>query len=214
MNPTAVLGFAGVALSLIVVPGPDWAYVLGVGVRDRVVVPAVAGLLIGYALITVVVAVGVGPLVTALPGFLIALTIAGAGYLLYLGIATLRHPPTQDAMAAGSGAGPRPWRLVGKGIGVSALNPKGLLLFLAILPQFARPASAWPMTAQLALLGGVFVALCCAFYLSLGFGARRVLVGHPRIAMAVGRISGVAMILVAVALLAERIAQLIGAAAA
>ncbi|MGN6203904.1 LysE family translocator [Humibacter sp.] len=210
MNPAAVLGFAGVALSLIVVPGPDWAYVLGVGARERVVFPAVGGLVVGYALLTGIVAAGIGQLVTALHGFLIGLTFLGAAYLLYLGIMTLRHPSAIDVSDATSD-GSRHWRLVGKGIGVSALNPKGLLVFLAILPQFARPGGAWPMTAQLALLGGVFVALCFGFYMSLGFGARRFRMARPVAARIISRVSGMAMILVGLLLVAERVAQLAGA---
>ncbi|MGZ4476880.1 MAG: LysE family translocator, partial [Nocardioides sp.] len=60
MEMSAVLGFAAIALTMIAVPGPDWAYVLGVGARDRVLVPAVGGLMVGYVLITLVVSVGVG----------------------------------------------------------------------------------------------------------------------------------------------------------
>ena len=86
----------------------------------------------------------------------------------------------------------------------------GLLVFLALLPQFARPGGAWPMTAQLALLGGVFVTLCFAFYLSLGFGARRILTARPVAARIISRVSGVAMILVGLLLVAERVAQLAG----
>ncbi|NNC12524.1 LysE family translocator [Planctomonas sp. JC2975] len=208
MNPTAVLAFAGVALSLIVVPGPDWAYVLGVGARDRVVLPAVGGLVVGYALLTGIVAAGVGPLVAALPGFLLGLTLVGAAYLVYLGVMTLRHPSAVEVSNSAAIGSPR-WRLVGKGIGVSALNPKGLLVFLAILPQFARENATWPMTAQLALLGAVFVALCCAFYLSLGFAARRILGARPATARIISRVSGAAMILVGFALVAERVVQLV-----
>jgi threonine/homoserine/homoserine lactone efflux protein len=43
MELSAVLGFAVIALTLIVVPGPDWAYVLAVGTRDHVVLPVVTG---------------------------------------------------------------------------------------------------------------------------------------------------------------------------
>ena len=52
MELSAVLGFAVVAFTLIVVPGPDWAYVLAAGARDHVVVPVVGGILLGYVMIT------------------------------------------------------------------------------------------------------------------------------------------------------------------
>lgn len=116
MNLADALGFAAVAVTLIAVPGPDWAYILAAGARDRVVWPAVAGLMLGYSLITVVIAVGLGPITTKLPLLLIALTFAGAGYLAHLGVRTLRSTAT-IARAGGPGAaGPhhtrlhRPWR--------------------------------------------------------------------------------------------------------
>ena len=72
------------------------------------------------------------------------------------------HGPAQGAAARTDRA-----TLV-KGIGVSGLNPKGLLVFLAVLPQFATPRGAWPLAVQLAVLGLVFTLTCAAFYLGLG----------------------------------------------
>ena len=92
METSAVVGFALVAFTLIVVPGPDWAYILAAGARDHVVLPAVAGLMLGYAAVTAVVAVGVGPLVARSSTALLALTVCGAAYLIYLGTKVLRSP--------------------------------------------------------------------------------------------------------------------------
>lgn len=197
-----MLGFAAVAFALIAVPGPDWAYVLAAGARDHVVAPVVGGILIGYVLITAVVVAGVGPLVTAVPTALAALTVGGAAYLTYLGVRTLRSPG--DLHAGSTATASSPLRYFVRGIGVSALNPKGLLVFLAVLPQFTRSAG-WPVPAQLATLGGVFVAICALFYLPLGHTAHRVLGARPGIARATTRIAGASMILVGLALLAERL---------
>ncbi|WP_197373887.1 LysE family translocator [Mycolicibacterium baixiangningiae] len=205
MEISAVFAFAAVAFALIVVPGPDWAYVLAAGVRDHAVVSPVTGILLGYVGLTAIVAAGVGALVATAPIALVALTVAGAGYLIYLGVRVLRTPggialPDADSEPPRSAV-----RNVVRGAGVSALNPKGLLIFLAILPQFARPSSTWPMPLQLAALGLVFVALCAAVYLPLGHVAHRLLGARPRLAHITTRISGVAMILVGVALVAERL---------
>ncbi len=89
-----MLSFAAIAAALIAIPGPDWAYVLGAGARDHVVGPAAAGVVAGYALITAVVVVGVGPLVATVPPALFVLTVAGSTYLIYLGVRTLRSPAT------------------------------------------------------------------------------------------------------------------------
>jgi len=87
-------------------------------------------------------------------------------------------------------------------MGVSALNPKGLLVFLALLPQFTSPRWSWPLAAQLGLLGLVFVVSCAAFYLVLGSAARRVLAARPAAARAVTRFSGAAMAVIGGLLLA------------
>ena len=60
-------------------------------------------------------------------------------------------PVTADRVAGRSNRA-----LLVRGIGVSGLNPKGLLVLLALLPQFANPRGSWPLSAQLGLLGLVF----------------------------------------------------------
>jgi threonine/homoserine/homoserine lactone efflux protein len=87
---------------------------------------------------------------------------------------------------------------------VSGLNPKGLLLFLALLPQFASRHGSWPLPAQLALLGVVFTVTCGAFYLGLGSVVRTLLVSRPWATRALTRISGGAMIVIGALLLAGR----------
>jgi threonine/homoserine/homoserine lactone efflux protein len=94
-----------------------------------------------------------------------------------------------------------------KGAGISGLNPKVFLLFLALLPQFTDPDAAWPIAAQIVVLGLLHVASCAVVYTGVGTGARRVLRARPMAARAVTRISGTAMIVIGAALLAE---QLIG----
>jgi len=102
--------------------------------------------------------------------------------------------------------GSQPWvRRAVRGAGVSGLNPKALLLFCAVLPQFITHGTAWPFAAQIALLGLVHTANCAMIYTSVGAAARRVLRTRPAAAAAVTRCSGAAMIVIAVLLLAERL---------
>ncbi|WP_256862467.1 LysE family transporter [Microbispora sp. GKU 823] len=86
------VAFWGVALLLIVVPGADWAFTLSAGLRDRSVVPAVGGLVLGYGGMTVVVAAGVGAFVAENPAALTTLTVLGGGYLVLHGVRTLASP--------------------------------------------------------------------------------------------------------------------------
>lgn len=206
MPISVLIAFAAVAATLIVLPGPDWALVLAAGTRDQGRVPAtVGGLAIGYLLITAVVATGVAPLVAATPVALVILTVVGAAYLLYLGIGILRRPAAHEPSAAMQAPATGAGRTLVEGIGVSALNPKSLLFFLAFLPQFARPAAAWPVAVQLLVLGGVWVVLGSTFYTLLGCTAERTIAQRPGLARTVTRIAGIAMIVAGLALLSDQL---------
>ncbi|KAK1183837.1 LysE family transporter [Streptomyces sp. NBS 14/10] len=199
----SVIAFWGVSFLLVLVPGADWAYAIAAGLRDRTVLPAVGGLLAGYVALTAVVAGGVATVVARLPLVLTVLTAVGAAYLVWLGTATLARPsaPTADAEAsAGS------WLRRGeKGAGISGLNPKALVLFLALLPQFIAQGATWPVAAQTALLGLVHTANCAAVYTGVGTAARAVLRTRPAAARAVIRCSGAAMVAIGALLLVERL---------
>jgi threonine/homoserine/homoserine lactone efflux protein len=191
----SALAFWATSALLVLVPGADWAYVLAAG---RALVPAVAGLLIGYLALTAVVAAGVAALVTGHPAALTVLTVLGAGYLIWLGLTAVARPP---APAAGE---PVAGHVLLRGVGVSGLNPKGLLLFLALLPQFTDPRGAWPAAAQIGLLGVLHTLNCGAGYLAVGLLARALLRARPAATRLVTRVSGVSMIALGVALAAER----------
>jgi len=203
MAASSVATFWLIAILLIIVPGPDWAFTLSAGLRGGSLAAAVGGLAIGYAAITSVVAAGVGTLVARTPGILTGLTVAGGLYLMWHGARTFAAPAAPIAAAGAPASSNR--ALLVRGIGVSGLNPKGLLVYLAVLPQFTTPRGPWPLTAQLGVLGLVFVLTCGAFYLSLGSVARQVLESRPGTARAITRFSGAAMVVIGLLLLAERL---------
>ncbi|MCU1725885.1 LysE family translocator [Pseudomonas sp. 7P_10.2_Bac1] len=203
MTLSVLAAFWAVSFLFIITPGADWAYAISAGMRGRLVTPAVAGLLSGHLLATVVVAAGVGGLVASNPMILRVMTLAGSGYLLWLGVSMIRHPSTPESGAvqvADSGL-----RWAWKGLCVSGLNPKVFLLFLALLPQFTDPLSVWPIPAQIAALGALHAFSCGVVYLMVGFGAKAVLQTRPSAAQNVSRISGAIMIVIAVVLLAGQI---------
>ena len=72
--------------SFIITPGADWAYAISAGIKGKVVVPAVAGMLFGHFITILLVAAGVGLLVANNPTALMILTVAGSAYLLWMGI--------------------------------------------------------------------------------------------------------------------------------
>lgn len=212
MAASSILAFWGVSLFLIGVPGADWAFTISAGLRDRSVVPAVSGLVLGYAGMTVVVAAGVGALVAGNPKALTGLTLVGGGYLMWHGARTLASPAA-PAMLSVSGAQALAavstesgWSRLAQGVGVSGLNPKGLLIFLALLPQFTNPAWEWPVAVQLSALGLIFMLTCAVFYLTLGSFTRLILQARPTAARAVSRLSGAGMLVVGVTLVLDRLA--------
>jgi threonine/homoserine/homoserine lactone efflux protein len=210
MPAGSILAFWGVALLLIAVPGADWAFTLSAGLRGRSVAAAVGGLVAGYGAMTVIVAAGVGAVVAQNPGALTGLTVAGGGYLIWHGARTLVAPPAlvspdeSGADQPGQAAGTSNWATLGHGVAVSGLNPKGLLIFVALLPQFTRPGRAWPLAVQIGALGVVFMLTCAAFYLALGSAARTVLRARPGAARVASRMSGAGMVVIGAVLVIVR----------
>ncbi len=198
-----------VAVLLALTPGADWAYAIAAGLRARVVAPSILGVLAGYAVVIVVVALGVGALVTKFPVALTVLTFAGAGYLVWLGVSTLVRRVEPIAASDRPIVGSRRVQFL-RGVGVSVLNPKGLLLLLALLPQFTSPVG-WPAPVQMLVLGALHLLDCAVVYFSVALLARRILRSRPRATVVVTKLSGVAMTLIGLAILVDRIVQLTSA---
>ncbi|MGW2491928.1 LysE family translocator [Streptomyces sp. NPDC001606] len=206
MDAGLLLSFLFLDLLLVCVPGADWAYVIATALRGRSVPRAVAGLVSGYALHTALATAGLAVLVASSPGLLTGLTVAGAGYLLWLGWSVLRRPAVPGA--GGTGA-TEEGRLFLRGATISGLNPKGLLLYLSLLPQFLTLRGAHlPVPVQTATLGLLHMACCAAVYLAVGTLARVLLAARPAAARAVTRTSGAAMLGIGAFLLVERLATL------
>lgn len=200
----SLMAFWAVSVLFVIIPGADWAYAITAGLRHRSPVPAVLGMLAGHLLATLIVAAGVGALARRVPVVLTVMTVLGALYLIWLGINLLRHPATVPGAEAAA-AGASPLRQAMMGLGISGLNPKVFLLFLALLPQFTDTAARWPVGVQMGALGLLHVFNCAVVYLIVGFGARRVLSSRPTAARVVTRLSGIAMIVIGVILVVEKI---------
>ncbi|MEU5895713.1 MULTISPECIES: LysE family translocator [Streptomyces] len=209
MNTATVAAFLAVDLLLIFTPGADWAYAITAGLRDRSVVPAVAGLIAGYAGYTLLAVAGLVVIVASSATVLTVLTVAGAGYLVWLGWGVVRAPVTPTAAATGTsegGGASSAWQVALKGAGTSGLNPKALLLYFALFPQFIDSASDWPVAAQTGLLGTLHMTACAVVYLGVGVLARTVLKARPSAARVVTRASGAMMIAIGGFLLVEQLA--------
>jgi threonine/homoserine/homoserine lactone efflux protein len=207
MDTTTLAAFLAMDLLLVFTPGADWAYAITAGLRDRSVVPAVAGLVAGYAGYTLLAVAGLVVIVAGSTTLLTALTVAGAGYLVWLGWSVLRQPATLTASQEEVGSdGSSRLRVMLKGAGTSGLNPKALLLYFSLFPQFIDPAGGWPVATQTGLLGTLHMTACAVVYLTVGVLARTVLKARPAAARSVTRASGVLMIAIGGFLLTERLA--------
>ncbi|UPK74802.1 LysE family translocator [Nocardioidaceae bacterium SCSIO 66511] len=200
MPVSSVVSFWLLAAVLIAVPGPDWAYAISAGLKGKAV-SAAAGIVAGYAVMTAVVATGLGLVIASTPTALTLLTLAGGAYLIWLGIGTVARPAvvTSDLDRGGHAS------IMLQGMLVSGLNPKGMLIFVAMLPQFSDPDSAWPLPIQFALLGATFTLTCAVTYLCVGGAASMLLRARPSISRAVSRVSGASMVVVGALLLVERV---------
>ena len=235
MDLSQLAGFAAVSITLAMTPGADWAYCISSGLRARRVAPSVAGLCAGYLFHTALIVAGLAALIAASPGLLTGLTLAGAAYLLWLGISTMRSwraagftdgsttpvpaagAEPEPAAAEGSGsvavavrAPVRSRRAVErreflKGLGTSGTNPKALLLYLALIPQFVDPAAALALPLQSLVLGLSHFGVSVLVYTLVALGARRLLRSRPAAARAVTLASGILMVCVALVLLGERL---------
>lgn len=143
---------------LVAIPGPSVFFVVGrsltLGRRGGLL--SVLGNTLGLLPHLIAVAVGVGALVAASAPLLTVIKLAGAGYLIYLGVQAVRH--------RGVGADPleqsEPSRrhLLGQGFLVGVSNPKTMLFLVAVLPQFVSPDGG-AVGLQMLILGGLFALI-------------------------------------------------------
>ena len=155
MPETSLLLFMIATVTLNITPGPDMLYVIARSVSQGRPAGIVSALGIAGGLIvhTLAVALGLAGLMVAVPVAYEIVKYAGAGYLVYLGIRTLRDrqdpnaevPITQDTLGA----------IFLQGVLTNVLNPKVALFFLAFLPQFVD-ASRGSVAAQIVVLGMLF----------------------------------------------------------
>ncbi len=148
---------------LVIVPGPSVLFVIarGVALGRRAAVLTVLGNELGMAVQVLLVAAGVGSIVQRSIVLLDLLRLAGAAYIVYLGVQAIRHRRALSTVLDVTAArGSR--RIVREGFLVGVSNPKVIVFFTAILPQFVDPDGA-PVPVQMAVLGliSVAIALVC-----------------------------------------------------
>ncbi len=198
MPPTeSLLAFLLAGVVLVAVPGPSVLFIVGRALAHgrRAALTSVAGNTTGVMVIVVAVAFGVGAVAAASATVFSALRFAGAAYLVYLGVQTWRHRGDL-AGAIGAPAASPDRRVFWQGVAVGATNPKVLVLFVALLPQFTDPAAGSP-AVQMLVLGLLFCVLAALLDSVWGLAAgaaRDWLATSPSRLRAVGGTGGLLMI--------------------
>lgn len=159
-DASSLLVFAAACIVLLVVPGPAVLYIVARSASQgrRAGLASVAGIHTGTAVHVLAAMVGLSALIAASATAFTAVKLAGAAYLVWLGIRALRARDDEVDPAAPV----RPMRSLRRiyldGVVVNILNPKTGVFFLAFVPQFVDPA-AGNVDLQLAVLGSVFIGL-------------------------------------------------------
>lgn len=148
-----LLAFISGGLVLNFAPGQDVFFATACGVQGGPRAGALAGLGVGMGVVVHVLlaTLGLGAVIAAHPGALMAIKWAGAGYLLFLAWKSW-NAGAPDTAARGS---VRTWNIIRRGALSNLLNPKPVLFLLAFLPQFTNPAFG-PIWQQLLGLGLIF----------------------------------------------------------
>jgi threonine/homoserine/homoserine lactone efflux protein len=192
------LTFALTSLVLIVIPGPSVLFTIGraLTVGRRGALRSLVGNAAGCYLQVIAVAVGVGALVERSSRLYLAVKYVGAAYLVYLGVRAFRHRRALgEALAVGAPEVRTSRRQFLDGLLVGVTNPKTIIFFTVVMPQFAdRDAGMLPL--QLLVLAAPFplIAIACDSVWALAAGtAREWLAGSPRRLAAVGGAGGLAI---------------------
>jgi threonine/homoserine/homoserine lactone efflux protein len=193
-----VAAFAAAALVLIVIPGPGVLFVIGRALAHgrRTALLSVAGHAAGNWVVAVCVALGVGTVVERSAAVFTAVRLAGAAYLVWLGVQAFRRRHSL-ARVLDSAAAPRgDVRAAREGLVVGVTNPKAVILFAAVLPQFVD-RSAGHVPVQMLILSAISIVIGLASDSCWGLAASTVrswFARSPRRLGLVGGAGGLAMI--------------------
>ncbi|MEB8336443.1 LysE family translocator [Streptomyces endophyticus] len=156
------LAFAAMSLLVIVVPGPSVLFVIGRALAHgrRTAVATALGNVVGSYLLVVAVALGIGALVERSAALFLAVKLAGAAYLVYLGVQAFRHRHELKASDIRGPSGPPrgDLRTMADGVLVGVTNPKGIVFFAAVLPQFVNH-DVGHVSTQMLLLGLIPISI-------------------------------------------------------
>ncbi|XYK82746.1 MAG: LysE family translocator [Labrenzia sp.] len=165
------LEFLITALIVVLVPGTGVVYTVAVGLGKgrQAAIAAAFGCTLGIIPAILASVIGLAALMHTSALVFMAVKYAGVAYLLYLAWQTLKDSGPLELKADKSNRKSM-MATVRTGFLINILNPKLTVFFLAFLPQFVSPQAANP-TLDMALLGGVFMAMTFAVFIAYGMFA-------------------------------------------
>jgi threonine/homoserine/homoserine lactone efflux protein len=196
-DTSTIAGFALASFILIIVPGPSVLFVIsrGVTLGRRAAVLTVLGNSTGVLVQVLLVAAGIGSIVERSVLAYEVLRLAGAAYIAFLGVQAIRkRRALSTVLDATTTRSPR--HIVREGFLVGITNPKNIVFFTAVLPQFINPDGV-AAQLQMVALGGLFVAVATASDSVYGIVAGTVrawLAGAPHRLERLGGAGGLMMI--------------------
>ena len=191
-----LIAFTATTMLFVVIPGPSVLFVIGraLSLGRTGALLSVLGNACGFLVQIAAIALGLGVIIERSIVLFTTIKIVGALFLVYLGVQAIRH--RKQPVARGPVPVVSRWRALGEGAIVGVSNPKSIVFFLAVLPQFVT-VSAGNVSLQLALLGAIFTVLAVLSdsVWAIGASAARTWFAlSPRRLEVLGATGGVAMI--------------------
>ncbi|HEV8392308.1 MAG TPA: LysE family translocator [Dongiaceae bacterium] len=185
------IAFVIAAEALLIMPGPTDMVVVSYALREgrRSAWASVPGVTLGDATALILSLLGLGAVLMASAELFNVLKIAGAVYLVYLGIKTWRAP-VPECIDDNAPLEHKPWRIMAHTYVATALNPGGIVFYVAFFPQFLSAEK--PLLPQVATFGATFIimgSLNSVLYATLALQVRR-FVRSYRARKAMNRVSG------------------------
>lgn len=209
MNTETILAFSAVAWLAILSPGPAILLALrnGVSFGLRAVAWSALGNVTGVFMLSAAAMLGLGVLLKSSALLFGAVKLLGALYLFYVGLRHVFGRSSVLSASAEQAAGakmPSRFALYREALLLAVTNPKPILFFTALFPQFIEPGA--PLLPQFFVLTGIFMVL--SFITLLGYagvaGRARFFLVKPRVAKCINRVVGSVFISFGAALLALR----------
>jgi len=191
-------GYAAASFVLIAIPGPSVLFVIGraLSLGRGPAIASVLGNACGVYVVAVLVAFGLGTIVQRSDAAFLVVKLAGGMYLMWLGIQAIRHRHGLAAALDVNVPQISRWRATRQGFVVGIANPKALIIFGAVLPQFVH-RSAGHVPEQMLLLSLVSFGIALisdSLWATAASTVRSWFAVNPRRLAAVGGAGGLAMI--------------------